>query len=161
MARNHYITPTVPAPVAQVVRLGAGNSDSDNLSDVDEGKIVKLVGESRYGLAVAGDEIEAVIVSVEPATSNGFSIGGISKGEPSKPMYAVADGLEATPGTGVIAVGDYVVAGSITAKGTALTSFPKVCKATDQGTQKFLWRVVSLGTAGTGAVGTRIVIERV
>jgi hypothetical protein len=61
----------------------------------------------------------------------------------------------------VIAAGDYVVAGSITALGTALADFPKVCKATSQGTQKFLWRVMSLGDVGTGAVGTTIVIKRV
>jgi hypothetical protein len=39
-----------------------------------------------------------------------------------------------------------------------LASYPKVCKATAQTVQKFMWRVVSLGTVGTGAVGTDIVI---
>jgi len=102
-------------------------------------------------------------------------------------IFALADGLEATPGTGTIAIGDYVVAGTATAKGTALTSFPKVCKATNQpgatvttsdnvaaninaaiakvvdatANAIYAWRVVSLGSAGTGAVGTTIVIKRV
>ena len=47
-------------------------------------------------------------------------------------IFATADGLQATAGTGAIAVGDYVVAGTATAKGTALTVYPKVCKATVQ-----------------------------
>lgn len=72
------------------------------------------------------------------------------------------DGLQATPGIGVVAIGDYVVAGTITAAGTALTSYPKVCKATGAGTTlNHKFRVVSLGTAGTGAVGTTGVIQRV
>jgi hypothetical protein len=48
------------------------------------------------------------------------------------------------------------------AKGTALTAYPKVCKATAAGnTLNFKWRVESLGSAGTGAVGTSGVIARV
>lgn len=158
MARDHYIVPTAPSVASATVRLGAGNTSGDNFSDVDEGKLVKLVAESRYNLCAAGDEIEGIVSSVESATQNGYSIGGIVV---SGKVFARADGLQATPGTGVIAVGDYVVAGTVTAKGTDLTDFPKVVKATSQGTQKFLWRVVSVGTAGTGAVGTTIVIERV
>jgi len=70
------------------------------------------------------------------------------------------DGLQATPGTGAVAIGDYVVTGTPVAKDTALTGYPKVCKATAVGTAIiFKWRVVSLGTAGTGAVGTTGVIE--
>jgi len=37
-----------------------------------------------------------------------------------------------------------------------------LAKITDQlGNAMFAWRVVSLGTVGTGAVGTTIVVERV
>jgi len=156
MAANHFIVPTgVTAPVT-VVRLGAGNGANDRYSDVDAGKIVKLVGESRYGLTAVGDPIEGVIVAVENATSGGYSVGGvISEGK----IFATADGLQATPGVGAIAVGDYVVSGTATAKGTALTAYPKVCKATAQTLAFFMWRVVSLGQVGTGAVGTTIVIE--
>ena len=158
MALDHFISPTVPEAPAMAVRLGAGSGTSNQVDTKEQGKIVKLAGESRYDLAVAGDDIEAIIYAVELAPQNGFSIGSVySEGR----ARVVFDGLQATPGTGVVAVGDYVVAGSVTAKGTALTSYPKVCKATSQGTQKRLWRVVSLGAVGTGAVGTVGVIARV
>ena len=70
------------------------------------------------------------------------------------------DGLQATPGVGVIAVGDYVVCGTVTARGTALSGPPKVCKATASASDLvFKWRVVSLD--GTTAVGQTGLIERV
>jgi len=51
-------------------------------------------------------------------------------------LSAICDGLQATAGTGTIAVGDYVVCGTVVAAGTALTTTtgPKVCKATVQPT---------------------------
>lgn len=157
MARSHYIVPTVPVAASITARLGASAA---GYTDKEEGKIVKLAAESQYNLAVAGDEIEGVITSVESATQNQFSIGGVCVDFDQ--LKVVFDGLQATPGTGTIAVGDYVVAGSITAQGTALSSFPKVCKATGAGTTlNHKFRVVSLGTAGTGAVGTAGVIQRV
>ena len=158
MGRAHYIVPTVPVSSSITARLGAGNTANDNFSDLDEGKLVVLAGESRYDLAVAGNEIEGVVSSVEPSAQDGYSIGGVNDTFDS--IKALFDGSEAA-GTGAHAVGDYVVAGAITAKGTALSSFPKVRKATSQGTQKHLFRVVSLGTVGTGAVGTAGVIRRV
>lgn len=158
MARAFRIQPTAPYPTATTVALGAGNTPNDNLSNADEGKIVKLVGESRYNLTAVGDEIEGFIVAVEQATQNGFTIGSIIDCDK---QFVIFDGLQATPGVGVVAVGDYVVAGSPVAKGLKLESAPKVVKATAQGEQKFLWRVVSLGSAGTGAVGTIGVIQRV
>ena len=158
MTRAHYLVPSIPVSSSITVRLGAGAAGTDNLSDLDEGKLVKLVGESRYDLAVTGDEVEGIITSVESATQGGFSIGGVNDTFDS--IKVLFDGSEAA-GTGSHAVNDYVVAGAITAKGTALASYPKVRKATSQGTQKHLFRVVSLGTVGTGAVGTAGVIRRV
>lgn len=158
MARALFITPTVPQSAAKTVRLGAGNTTNDNLSDLEVGKIVSLVGESRYNLAAVGTEIEGIISSIDGGTSGGFTIGGIySAGR----AYAVADGLQGTPGTGTLAIGNVVVAGTITAKGTALATFPKVCVATTPANVVHKWRVVSLGSAGTGAVGTTVVIERI
>ncbi len=191
MSKAHYLVPTGPRLDPITVRLGAGTGSSNNYSTADEGKLVKLTAESRYELCVAGDKIEGAILAVESATSGGYSIGGV---ETEEIMFAVADGLEATAGTGTLAIGDFVVAGTITAKGTALTSYPKVCKATNQpgatvavgtagadtaaaikvvtdaalvkvidqlmvATKGF--RVVSLGTVGTGAVGTTVVIAPV
>jgi hypothetical protein len=160
MAKDHYIVPTGITEKAIAVRFGAGSGTANQWAAGTElNKAVKLAAESRYDLCVAGNEIEGFVVSVEDGTSNGFSVGSVvSEGT----AYVVADGLQATPGTGVIAIGDYVVAGTVTAKGTALTSFAKVCKATAAGnTLNFKWRVVSLGTVGTGAVGTTIVIASV
>jgi len=162
MAANHFIVPTGATPAVTVARLGAGNTANDRYSDVESGKLVKLVAESRFDLCAAGDPIEGVVVAVETATSGGYSIGGVARGEPGcTKIFATADGLQATPGVGAIAVGDYVVAGTATAKGTALTAYPKVCKATAQTLAFYMWRVVSLGQTGTGAVGTTIVIEKV
>lgn len=154
-------------------RLGAGTGTANNLTDIEIGKPVKMVGESRYNLTAAGEPIEGFITAVEGATADGYTLGSV---QTKNRKTVTADGLQATPGTGTIAIGDYVVTGTVVAKGTALPAGPKVCKATDQpGTVPaalsnvgpqikntlFAWRVVSLGAAGTGAVGTTIVIERV
>lgn len=157
MARQHYIQPAGVSEPSITARLGASAA---GYTPKEEGKIVKLAAESQYNLAAAGDEIEGIITSVESATQNQFSIGGVSV--EFDQAFVVFDGLQATPGTGTIAIGDYVVAGTITAQGTALTSYPKVCKATGAGTTlNHKFRVVSLGSAGTGAVGTTGVIQRV
>lgn len=190
MAATMRISPSVPTSAALTVLLGAGTGSSNNYSTTEEGKFAKLSAESRYVLGVAGDPIEAVISAVEAATVNGYTVGGVIKdGE----LNVTFDGLEATAGTGTLAVGDYVVCGTAVAKGTALTVPPCVCKATNQPTTAivsvvgtadtaaaiktqidavlvkladaaanalYAWRVVSLGSAGTGAVGTTGVISR-
>jgi hypothetical protein len=157
MARDHFIAPTAPTEDAIAVRLGAGSGSSNNLTTAEVGKFVKLAGESRYNLCAVGNEIEAVIFAVELAPQNQFTVGSVVE---RGILNVVFDGLQATPGTGVVAIGDYVVTGTPVAKDTALTTFPRVCKATAAATGLvFKWRVVSLGTAGTGAVGTTGVIE--
>lgn len=160
----------------QTARLGAGTGAGNNVDDKEIGKAVKLAGDSRYDLADVGDPIEGFISSVEAATLDGYTIGTVQVGGRKE---VLADGLQATPGTGAIAVGDYVVASNKVAKGTALAdpSSTKVVKATMQPgvteaaavgdvndqlkVAMHAWRVVSLGSVGTGAVGTKIVIERV
>lgn len=161
MAAKFLIKETILSSDVVTVRLGAGTGAANNVDDKERGKAVKLVGESRYDLCAAGDEIEGFVTSVEVATADGYTIGGVAY-EGYKEV--VFDGLQATPGTGAVAVGDYVVCGTVTAKGTALVTAQKVCKATDQAAAKaspYAWRVVSLGNVGTGAVGTVGVIERV
>jgi hypothetical protein len=138
-------------------RLGAGTGTANNLSDAEVGKFFKLAGESRYDLCAAGNEIEGRLAAYEPATLDGYSIGSVQ----TEGRFEVTfDGLQATAGTGTLAIGDYVVAGTPVAKGTALSVPARVCKATGAGnTLNFKWRVVSLGSAGTGAVGTTGLIE--
>ena len=137
-------------------RLGAGSGSANYVTDVEIGKPVKMVGDSQYGLCAAGDQIEGYIAAVETYTADDFSIGSVQL-EGRKRV--TLDGLQATPGTGTCAIGDYVVAGTAVAKGTALTVPMKVCKATTQTGMYFAWRIVSL--EGTGAVGQIAVIERV
>jgi len=138
-------------------RLGAGSGSANYVTDLELGKPVKLAGDSQYNLCAAGDQIEGFIRAVETWTADDFSIGSVQyEGR----VKVTLDGLQATPGTGAIAVGDYVVAGTAVAKGTALgTAYPKVCKATTQTGMYFAWRVVSLD--GTTAVGQTATIERV
>lgn len=181
MSKAHYIAPQVPLAEAHTVRLG---QTAQKFTTADQGKFVKLTAESRYELCAAGDPIEAVVVAVETAPSGGYSVGSIvDRGI----LFVTADGLEATPGTGTIAIDDIVVTGTVAARNTALTEFPRVTKATNQpgatvttadnvvgninaaiakvvdaqANGLHAWRVVSLGTAGTGAVGTIIAVERV
>jgi hypothetical protein len=138
-------------------RLGAGSGSANYVTDLELGKPVKLAGDSQYNLCAAGDQIEGFIRAVETWTADDFSIGSVQyEGR----VKVTLDGLQATPGTGAIAVGDYVVAGTAVAKGTSLGSaYPKVCKATTQTGMYFAWRVVSLD--GTTAVGQTATIERV
>jgi hypothetical protein len=142
-------------------RLGAGTGAGNNLTDAEQHKFVKLVGESRYDLCAQGDQIEGRIAAIETATQDGYTIGGVlNEGR----LYVTFDGLQATPGTGNLAIGDYVVCGTPVAKGTALVfgTPAKVCKATAAAnTLNFKWRVVSLGSAGTGAPGTQGLVELV
>ena len=151
------MTELVDITEVATARLGAGTGSANWLSDKDVGKFVKLAGDSRYNLGVVGDEIEGRISSYEAATQDAYSIGGVMK---EGRFEATFDGLQGTPGVGVVAVGDYVVCGTSVARGTALIAPARVCKATAaSNTLNFKWRVVSLGAAGTGAVGTTGVIE--
>lgn len=173
MSKAHYIMPVGPSSDSEVVRLGASGDASGVLSMKDVWKLIKFSATDTYALAAAGDLFDGAITSVETATSGGWSIGGINRKDK---MTVLADGLQATPGTGTIAAGDFVVCGTVTAKGTVLPSYVKVCKATIQpgdvpasltaaAAQTLAafkaWKVVSLGAAATGAVGTVITIERV
>lgn len=151
-------TPTVYSEKVVTARLG-GNASNTRANDSDVGKFVKLGGDSNYVLVSAADAIEGVVTSVETGVYDGYSLGGVVA---SGFVEATANGLQATAGTGTLAVGDYVLATAPTAIQVADTAPRKVVKATDQAAAKaapFKARVVSLGTAGTGAVGTTVVIE--
>lgn len=132
------------------------------LKNVDIGKPVKFIATDNYGLCALADPIEAYLSTSNwdnQGTVDSFAIGGIIA---SGTKAVTFDGLQATPGVGVVAAGDYVLVGTVVAAGTALTGPMKVVKATDQAAAKaapFKARVVSLGEAGTGAVGTTGLIE--
>lgn len=140
------------------VRLGTGGG-TNLFTDADVGKAVKLTADSRYTLCAAGDAIEAVVSSVNKGTVDGYTIGGIKRKGYKEVTF---DGAQATPGTGTVAIGDYVTVGTVVAQNTALSGPLKVCTATTQATaiaKAHRARVVSLGSAGTGAVGTTGLIE--
>jgi hypothetical protein len=154
------ITPTTESQTVITARLG-GNASNTRFTDADVGKGVKLIGDSNYGLLSAANPIEGICTSVETGVYDGYVLGGVqTKGF----VDATAYGLQATAGTGVIAVGEYVYAAAPAAVQVAetLSTTIRVVSATTQATAAalpFKARVVSLGQVGTGAVGTAIVIE--
>jgi|JI8StandDraft_1071087.scaffolds.fasta_scaffold29847_5 hypothetical protein len=154
------ITPTTESGRVITARLGA-NASNTRFTDADVGKGVKLTGDSQYNLLSAADAIEGVANSVETGVYDGYVLGGVqTKGY----IAATAYGLQATPGTGAITVGQYVLAAAPAAVQVAetLSTTIRVVSATNQATAAaavYKARVVSLGSAGTGAVGTAIVIE--
>lgn len=172
MARKSFRGEILPSTPALTARLGAQGAP---FKDTELGKFVKLgTLDSQYVLCAVGDLIAGYITSVQMATSDGFSVGGVQRLDPK---FAIADGSQAT-GTGALAIGDFVVAGTPAALGTGIgNSYAKVRKATIQpgvtaaaalgdvapmlAMVPYLWQVVSLGSAGTGAVSTQILIERV
>ena len=146
------IVETIHSEKVKTVRLGTTGA-GNQYGDTEVGKAVKLSATSQYVLAVAGDYIEGIVTSVEGGTYDGFSIGGIAS---TGYKAVVLDGLQATPGTGSIAIGDYVVVGTVVAKGTALSAALKVTKATDQAAAKaapFKARLVAASGATVGSTG--------
>lgn len=145
---------TVPAGASKTARLGSAADAGGRVTDAETGKLVKLAGDSQYDAVVAGDPIEGIIRSREPATQDGWSIGSVLT---SGRIACTCDGLEATPGTGTVAVGDYVVAGTVVAKGTALGEIetPKVVVATNQPDEAF----VSTLAGGDTAAAVKVVLD--
>lgn len=145
------MTETIHSYNIYTTRLG---TKAAPLKSVDNGKFLKLAAESQYNLAADGDMIEGFQTSSEidnQGTVEGFAIGGVCH-----------RGLKEVTFNTVCAIGDYVTVGTVVAAGTKLAGPPGVKKATDQDEAKaapFKARVVSLGKAATGAVGTVGVIE--
>lgn len=155
------ITETTQSYPIKTVRLGQAGA-GNQYTALEVGKAVKLTAESRYELCATGDAIEAVVSTSELALQgpvDGYAIGGIaSRGY----KYVTFDGLQATPGTGSVTVGSYVLVGTVVPLGTALPGPLKVVQATNQANAMaapYKARIVSLGAVGTGAAGTTGVIE--
>jgi hypothetical protein len=155
------IVETIYSEKVKTVRLGA-STPGQQFDHAEVGKAVKLAGESQYVLCAAGDPIEAIVSSsnlAEQGTQDGFALGGIVAAGYKNVVF---DGVQGTPGTGTVAMGAYVVVGTVVARATALTGPLRVTSATNQATAAtapYKARVVSLGTVGTGAVGTVGVVE--
>ncbi len=149
---------TVGLTNVDTARVGDGSAGANPLAEADVGKLTKMVGDSQHGLCAVGDEIEGVLSSVEPYTADGYAIGGVQR---DGRLVVTLDGFQATPGTGTIVFGDFVVAGTPVARGTPLNGVPpKVLKATAaKEAVVFQWRVLSI-LSGNGSPGSTAVIER-
>lgn len=143
---------TTPADEVFVAKLGNNTiANGGGLTDADRGKFVKLVAPDTYDLCADGDEIEGILLSLEPASVDGYSFGSI-----------LFECRKKVTLQGAIANGAYVLCASPVARGTALTGPAKV-KAGVAASQlaaapytytpatpsKFLWRTIS--GAGTDA----------
>lgn len=149
-----------PYHINKTARVADGSGPANQLSTADDGKFARFVGDSQYGLCAVGNEIEGIIeVADDVALQDGFNLGSVRDAIGTRKKVTF-DGLQATPGTGVVALGDYVVCGTVVPRGTRLTGHPRVCRATAAATGLvYKWRIVSFD--GTGAVGQTGLIERV
>jgi len=137
-------------PFASITEAALGATTGEGWGDEEVGKAVKLGAANNYVLCSDGDDIEGVVVSVEPNTVNeGFSFGSVQS---DRRMLAVLD-----TGETAVAVGATVVAGAQEAVGTQ-TNGGKVVVATGAGVA-FKWRVIRL-VSGTGEAGATVLIER-
>lgn len=143
---NFNFSVTVPQLPAGVDQAALGASSSAKFVDADRNKIVKLAGNNNYVLANDGDDIEGVVISIEPHTvNNGFSFGSV--------MVRFKH-LEAQVSGSALSVGNTVVAAAQSALGTA-QAYPLVKAGSGS---LFKWRVKSL-LAGTGQAGQVVLLE--
>ena len=68
------LTETIHSEKVRTVRLG---DKTTPFGDAEQSKLVKLADDSRYVLTEVGDPIEGVVSSVNGATVDGYTIGGI------------------------------------------------------------------------------------
>ena len=145
---NHVFGVTVPAVPGAFEVAALGVNSSGKFVSADINKPVKLAALDNYVLVADGDDIEAVVVSLEPNTvNNGFSFGTVQR---------KFNGLEAVVSGATMTVGAAAVCGAQAALGTANTLSCPIIKA--GAGALFKWRVKSL-MGGTGAVGTKVLIE--
>lgn len=145
--------PKVSDPMAEMTDAALGNAANEGWGSNDLGKVVKLAsGGNGYQLVSTGDEIEGVVVAVEPFTVNGgFGFGTVQK---NKRFIAKVDAAQ----VGTLTIGELAVAGVQAAVGTANTGSYPVVK---QGTPTVhIWRVIRV-VSGTGVAGDLVLIERV
>jgi len=129
-------------------------TNAQDYSDTELGKGLKMAATAYVPVAV-GNEIEGIVNSVESGTRNsGFSWGGVqTKGR----AEAVVDAAQAP----VMAVGDIVCSGTPKAPGTAGKLTVLSSGAGFVAPSDFKWRCIGLGSVGTGAVGTTVLIEKI
>lgn len=136
-------------PTEKVLSTALGPDANTKFADADVGKAVKLGTANNYVAVVADDEIEGFVTSIEPFTVNsGFSFGGVVV------SGRVTAEVGANQGVTPMAVGDYVVADTPVALGTAGKA-----KVKTGAPSMYLWRCIRI-ISGTGAAGSTVLLER-
>lgn len=142
-------TELVNDPLADVVTAALGVDADNGYVENDIGKGVKLGTAQNYVPLVKDDEIEGVVVGIEPSTvNNGFTWGSVQKNRRVLATVGVSE-------LGTATVGELVVADTPIALGTAgrLEVYPGAPTT-------HMWRIIRV-VSGTGAAGDTVLIERV
>lgn len=132
-----------------VVSSKLGPDVNTKYTDKDIKKPVKAQAGGRHVICSDGDDIEGFIDSVESWTTDGFSFGGVARGNVGYRVEAQVAAAVVTP----LVFGDLVVAGVQLARGTK--GLPQVKKGTPA---VHKYRVLRLTT---GAAGTTVLLEKV
>lgn len=121
----------LPTVTAHARRITARIADAkgQDLGDADKFKLVKLVGDSQYGLCADGNPIEGFLVSTEGIKQDEFALGTVQTNER---FIAVSDAA--------LTIGDNVVAGAPAPRGTPLKHPGPVVKKSTTPTK---WRCVA------------------
>lgn len=146
--------------IKDTVSAALGAAASSGIGNNDIGKAYKMGALQNFQPCADGDPIEGFLAAVEPFTVNdGFVFGSVQR----RGRKVVQNGAAQAQ----LAVGDYVVAFTQTAIGTAGLAQVKKATATaaaDDGTLTqaglFAWRVIRIVT-GTGLAGEQVLVERV
>lgn len=137
-------------PLADIISAPLGANPNNPLKDADRGKIVKMNADGNWVLAADGDDIEGVVVTIEPWTVNdGFSFGSVQRNRRFEAEVA------SNQGDDDMAVGDLVVAGAQVALGTV-----GMGKVKTGSPDAYLWRCIRI-ISGTGEAGDKVLIERI
>ncbi len=147
---DFVFTPLVGIDEQGIIATALGGT-STKFADADRGKPVKLSTANNYVLCAQGDAIEGIVVSISPETVNGgYSFGSI---QTEGRIYAKVGASQ----TGALTIGEFAVAETPTALGTAEASnYPLVVQGTPA---TFKWRVIRI-VSGTGVAGDIVLLER-
>lgn len=132
-----------------VISAKLGPDVNTKYSDLDKKKAVKAQAGGKYILCADGDDLDGFIDSVEAATQDGYSFGGVARGNVGFRVEAQVAADVVVP----LVFGDLVVAGTQLARGSK--GLPQVKKGTPA---IHRYRVLRLTT---GAAGTTVLLEKV
>lgn len=151
---------SVTDALKDTISTALGAAAASGIGNNDVGKAYKAGTVQNYVPCADGDPIEGFVTAVEPFTvNNGFVFGSVQR----RGRKLVQNGAAQAQ----LAVGDYVVAFTQVAIGTAgLAQVKKATAtaATDDGALNqaglYAWRVIRI-VSGTGVAGDQVLIERV